>query len=78
MESLEQVIEDAKKVQLKANANNKMTKEKEDELIKLRVEKTRLKDQLKAELKEDFEEQKDQIIIDARNELALEKEKWLK
>lgn len=55
-----------------------MTKEKEDELIKLRVEKTRLKDQLKAELKEDFEEQKDQIIIDARNELALEKEKWLK
>ena len=73
MESLESVIEDAKKVQLKVNTSNKLTKEKEEELVRLRVEKTRLRDQLKAELREDFEEQKDKIIIDARNELAFEK-----
>lgn len=54
MVTLEDTIEDAKKVQLKLNSSNKMTKEKEEELIKLRVEKTRLKEQLKSELKEDF------------------------
>ena len=32
---------------------------------------------MKAELRESFEEQKDQIVMDARNELAFEKEKWL-
>ena len=37
-----------------------------------------MKEQLKAELKQQFEGQKDQIIMDARTELALEKEKWLK
>jgi len=58
-------------------SRDKTNKEKEDELIKLRAEKTRLKEELKAELKENFEEQKDQIIMDARNELAQEKEKWL-
>jgi hypothetical protein len=58
-------------------AREKTNKEKEDELVKLRTEKARLKEELKAELKESFEEQKDQIIMDARNELALEKEKWL-
>ena len=51
MESLESVIEDAKKVQLKVNTSNKLTKEKEEELVRLRVEKTRLRDQLKAELR---------------------------
>ena len=71
MEVLEQAFDDSKKVLLKVLMKEKLTKEKEDELIRLRMEKVRIREDLKAELKEAFEEQKDQIIMDARNELTL-------
>lgn len=43
-----------------------MTKEKEEELVRLRVEQKRIYDQIKSELKEEYEQQKDKIILEAR------------
>lgn len=40
-----------------------MTKEKEEELVRLRVEQKRIYDQIKSELKEEYEQQKDKIIL---------------
>jgi hypothetical protein len=78
METLVQAFDDSKKVLLKLLARDKSNKEKEDELVRLRIERARLREELRAELKEDFEGQKDQIIMDARSELTLEKEKWMR
>ena len=48
----------------------RMAKEKEEELVRLRTEQRRMREQLRAELKEEFEQQKDNILMAARNELT--------
>ncbi len=51
MQDLEAAFEDSKKVLLKVMAKEKTSREKEDELVRLRTEKARLRDELRAELK---------------------------
>ena len=54
MNTLEKLFDCTKRSLLKLEEKEKLSRDKDDELVRLRLEKARFREEIRAELKEDF------------------------
>lgn len=70
---LAQKFEKGKEVLSKVLEKEKFNREKNEQLIRLKTQEKNMRDNIRAELRDIYENEKDQILLKARNELFEEK-----